>query len=159
MAESDVMLAAASKAIVIGFNVAVDPAAQRLAENEHVDIRTYDIIYRVIEDIQLALTGMLEPEYEEVLQGKAIVRQIFRISRIGTIAGSQVTEGKALRNATVRVIRNGIVLHEGRLSSLKRFTDDVREVGTGMECGIGIDGFNDIQVGDIIEFYTQEIVK
>ena len=159
IAESDIMLAAASKGVVIGFNVAVDPTAQRLAESEHVDIRTYDIIYRVIEDIQLALTGMLEPEYEEVIQGKAVVRQIFRISRIGTIAGSQVTEGKALRNAAARVIRNGEVLHDGRLSSLKRFTDDVREVGTGVECGIGIDGFNDIQVDDIIEFYTQEIVK
>ena len=157
--ESDVMLAVASRAIILGFSVDVDQATQRLAEAEGVDIRTYDIIYRVIEDIQLALTGMLEPEYEEVVQGQAIVRQVFRISRVGSIAGVQVTDGKALRNSMVRVKRGSEVLHDGRISSLKRFTDDVREVNTGLECGVGIENYNDFEEDDILEFYTQELVK
>lgn len=159
IAESDVMLAIASDAIIIGFSVGIDPSAERLAEAEGVDIRTYEIIYRVIEDVQKALTGMLEPEYEQVLQGKAIVRQVYNISRVGMIAGSQVTEGRALRNATAKVVRDGKTIHEGRVSSLKRFTEDAREVTTGLECGIGVDGANDIQENDIIEFYTRELVK
>ena len=157
--ESDVMLAVASKAIVIGFNVGVDPSAQRLAEAEGIEIRTYNIIYRLIEDMQLALTGMLEPEYEEVVQGRAIVRQVFHVSRFGNVAGSQVQEGKALRNAKVRVKRGGQVLFDGAVASLKRFTEDVREVSAGMECGIGLDGFGDFEEGDIIEFYTVEQVR
>ena len=157
--ESDVMLAVASKAIILGFNVMVDPAAQRLAEVEGVDIRTYDIIYRVIEDVQNALTGMLEPEYQEVIQGRAVVRQVFNISGVGTIAGSQVTEGKALRNAKIRVRRGEKVVHEGRISSLKRYTEDVREVNTGMECGVGVDGFKDIKADDVLVFYTSELVE
>lgn len=157
--ESDVMLAVASRAIILGFNVDADPATRRMAEAEGVDIRTYDVIYRIIEDVQLALTGMLEPEYEEVVQGQAIVRQVFRISRIGSIAGIQVTAGKALRNSMVRVKRDSVVLHDGRIGSLKRFTEDVREVNTGLECGVGIDNYNDFQVDDILEFYTQELVK
>ncbi len=156
IAESDVMLAVASHAIIIGFNVGVDPSAERLAEAEGVDIRVYDIIYRVIEDVEKALTGMLEPEYEDVLQGRAIVRQVYRISRVGLVAGAQIVEGRGLRNATARILRDGKQIHQGRVSSLKRFTEDAREVTTGLECGIGVDGASDIQEGDIIEFYTRE---
>lgn len=156
IAESDVMLAVASNAVIIGFSVGVDPSAERLAEAEGVDIRVYDIIYRVIEDVEKALTGMLEPEYEDVLQGRAIVRQVYKISRVGLIAGAQISEGRGLRNATARIIRDGKQIHQGRVSSLKRFTEDVREVTTGLECGIGVDGANDIQEDDIIEFYTRE---
>ena len=157
--ESDVMLAVASKAVIVGFNVGVDPSVQRLAEAENVDIRTYDIIYRVIEDIQMALSGMLEPEYENVVQGRAIVRQVFRVRRLGGIAGAQVQEGSALRNAKVRVLRGEEELFDGELASLKRFTEDVREVRTGVECGIGVDGFSDFQEGDILEFYTRELKR
>lgn len=156
IAESDVMLAVASNAVIIGFSVGVDPSAERLAEAEGVDIRVYDIIYRVIEDVEKALTGMLEPEYEDVLQGRAIVRQVYKISRVGLIAGAQISEGRGLRNATARIVRDGKQIHQGRVSSLKRFTEDVREVTTGLECGIGVDGANDIQEDDIIEFYTRE---
>jgi translation initiation factor IF-2 len=159
VSESDVMLAAASQAIIVGFNVGVEPAAQRLAEAEGVSIRTYAVIYELIDDVQRALSGMLKPEYKEVLQGKAIVREVFNISRVGKVAGVQVTEGKALRNALVRVKRAEAVLHEGRVGSLKRFTEDVREVGAGMECGVTVEGFGAFQVGDILEFYTQELVK
>ncbi len=159
VAESDVNLAVAANAIIIGFSVGVDSAAERLAEAEGVDVRLYDIIYRVIEDVEKALTGMLEPVYEDVLRGKAVVRQVFRISRVGLIAGSQITEGRGLRNATAHIVRGGRVIHQGRVSSLKRFTEDVREVNTGLECGIGVDGATDIQEDDIIEFYTREQVR
>jgi len=159
ISESDITLAVASKAVVVGFNVAVDPSAQRLAETEHVDVRTYDIIYRLIEDVQAALSGMLEPEYEDVVKGRALVRQIFRVRRQGAIAGSQVQEGTALRNAKARVLRGDEVVFDGAVASLKRFTEDVREVRTGMECGIGIEGFEDYEEGDIIEFYNREVVK
>jgi len=157
--ESDVMLAVASQAIIIGFNVSADAAAQRMAEVEGVGIRTYDIIYRVIEDVQLALTGMLKPEYHEVLAGRAVVREVFTIPRMGKIAGVQVIEGKALRSATVRAKRNDHVIYEGRVGSLKRFTEDVREVNTGFECGVSIDGFGGFEPGDTLEFYTQELVE
>lgn len=157
--EADVMLAVAAKAIILGFHVSVDAPARRLAEAEGIEIRTYDIIYRVIEDVHLALQGMLEPEYREVIQGQAVVRQVFRISRLGNIAGSQVREGKALRNAKARVKRGDEVIHEGDVSSLKRFTEDVREVSTGMECGIGVAGFEGFQENDVIEFYTEELVE
>jgi len=157
--ESDVMLAIASQAIIIGFSVGVDPSAQRLAEAEGVEIRTYDIIYRVIEDMQLALTGMLEPVYHEVVQGRAIVRQVFRVSRLGNVAGCQVQEGRALRNAKVHVKRGDQILHDGEVASLKRYTEDVREVAAGMECGIALAGFGDYQENDILEFYTVEQVK
>lgn len=159
IAESDVMLAVASHAVIIGFSVGVDPSAERLAEAEGVDIRVYDIIYRVIEDVEKALTGMLEPEYEDVLQGRAIVRQVYKISRVGLIAGAQISEGRGLRNATARIVRDGKQIHQGRVSSLKRFTEDAREVTTGLECGIGVDGANDIQEDDIIEFYTRELKR
>jgi translation initiation factor IF-2 len=146
----------ASSAVIIGFSVGVDPSAERLAEAEGIDIRIYDIIYRVIEDVEKALTGMLEPEYHDVLQGRAIVRQVYNITKVGLVAGSQITEGRGLRSATARVMRAGKQIHQGRVSSLRRFTDDVREVTTGLECGIGVDGANDIQVDDVIEFYTRE---
>ncbi|NLX42946.1 MAG: translation initiation factor IF-2 [Chloroflexi bacterium] len=158
VAESDVQLAVAANAVIIGFSVGVDASAERLAAAEGVDIRLYDIIYRVIEDVEKALTGMLEPEYAEVLQGRAVVRQVYRISRVGIIAGSQVTEGRASRSAIARIMRNGELIHRGRVSSLKRFTEDVREVAAGLECGIGVDGLNDLQEDDVIEFYTREIV-
>lgn len=157
--ESDVMLAVASQAVIVGFNVNVEPAAQRLAEAEGISIHTYDVIYRLIEDIQLALTGMLAPEYKEVVHGQAVVRSVFNISRLGKVAGVQVTEGKALRNSMVRVKRNGQVLHDGRVASLKRFTEDVREVNTGLECGVGVEGYGGFEVGDVLEFYTREMVK
>lgn len=159
VSESDVMLAAASQAIIIGFNVAVEPAAQRLAEAEGVSIRLYNVIYELIDDVQRALTGMLQPEYKEVIQGRAVVREVFNISRVGKVAGVQVLEGKALRNAKVRVKRGETVLHDGRVGSLKRFTEDVREVSAGLECGVSVEGFGGFQAGDILEFYTQELVK
>lgn len=157
--ESDVMLAIASQAVIIGFNVGVEPSARRMAEAEGVSIRTYDIIYRVIEDIQLALTGMLEPEYQEVIHGRATVRQVFDIPRVGRIAGVQVTEGKALRNSKIRVKRQDEVLCDSEVSSLKRYAENVTEVSAGMECGVGVEGFRDFQEDDILEFYTKEVVE
>ncbi len=157
--ESDVNLAIASQAVIVGFHVGVDPAAQRMAEDEGVSIRTYDIIYRLIEDVQKALTGMLEPEYRDVVQGEAVVRDIFRIPRVGTVVGVQVRQGKALRNAKVRVKRAGEVIHDGSVTSLKRFTEDVREVATGLECGVGIEKADEVEVDDVLEFYTRELVS
>lgn len=157
--ESDVMLAAASKAIIIGFHVGVTPGAARLAETEGVSIRIYEIIYDLVGDIDKALKGLLEPEYKEVSLGRARVLTTFRIPRVGTIAGAQVTDGKAARNASVRLIRDGRVLYDGRVASLKRFTEDVREVSVGLEFGIGLVGHEDFQEGDVLEFYTQERVS
>lgn len=157
--ESDVMLATASNAAIIGFNVRPDIKVRKLAETEKVDVRSYRIIYEVIEAVKAAVTGMLDPEYEEVVQGVAEVRQVFKSSRIGTIAGSYITEGKILRNNKVRVIRDGQTVYEGKLSSLKRFKEDVKEVSSGYECGILVEGFNDIKEGDILEAYTLEEVK
>jgi translation initiation factor IF-2 len=154
--ESDIMLAVASSAIVVGFQVGVDAAAHRLAEAEGVDVRVYDIIYRVIEDIDKALKGLLEPTFEDVVIGHAEVRQVFRIPRRGQIAGSYVLDGQVARNALARVRRNGSEVYTGKVSSLKRFTEDVREVAAGFECGIGLEGFDDFQEGDIIEFYRRE---
>ncbi len=156
--EGDVMLAEASKAIIIGFNVKVDPKAATLAEKNNIDIKIYNIIYELIDNVKLALEGLLKPISKEVLVGKAEVRQTFSISKIGTIAGCFVLEGKVNRNNTVKVIRDKNIIFEGRLSSLKRFKDDVKEVLQGFECGMSIDGFNDIKQGDIFEFYeTQQI--
>ncbi len=157
--ESDVMLASASNAIVIGFNVRPDSNARKLAEHDQVDIRLYRIIYEAIEDIKAAVTGMLKPIMKEVIQGQAEVRQLFKVSRLGSIAGSHVIEGKITRNALIRVIRDGtVVLDNGKIDSLKRFKDDVREVLTGYECGILIENFNDLREGDIIEAYVMEQV-
>jgi translation initiation factor IF-2 len=156
--ENDVMLAAASKAIVIGFNVQADAAARRLAETESVSIRLYDIIYRLTEDIEKALKGMLEPEEKETIIGHAEVRAIFRISKLGNIAGCLVTNGELRRNAQARVIRAGEVIHEGWVSSLKHLQEDVREVRQGFECGIGIKNFDKWEIGDIVESFIVEKV-
>ncbi len=157
--ESDVMLAAASNAAIIGFNVRPDVKARKMSEIEKVDIRSYRIIYEVIEDVKAAVTGLLDPEYEEVIQGVAEVRQVFKSSRIGTIAGSYISEGKILRNYKIRVIRDGQTVHEGKIGSLKRFKEDVKEVSSGYECGILVEGFNDIKEGDLFEAYTLEEIK
>jgi translation initiation factor IF-2 len=156
--KNDVMLAAASKAIVIGFNVEADSAAQRLADSEGVSIRNYQIIYRVVEDIEKALKGMLEPEIKETVLGHAEVRATFRISRVGTVAGCYVLDGELRRNAKVRVLRGEEVLYEGDIGSLKHLQDDVTEVRTGFECGITLKKFNDYEEGDIIECYIVEEV-
>ncbi len=157
--ESDVMLASASNAIVIGFNVRPDVNARKLAEQDRVDIRLYRIIYEAIEDIKAAVTGLLKPVLKEVIQGQAEVRQLFKVSRLGSIAGSYVLEGKITRNAMIRVIRDGIViLDSGKIDSLKRFKDDVREVLSGYECGILLENYNDLHEGDIIEAYIMEQV-
>lgn len=157
--ETDVMLASASNAIIIGFNVRPDVNARKAAENEKVDVRLYRVIYDAIEDVKAAMSGLLEPEYREVTLGRAEIRKIFRSSKIGNIAGCYVLEGKIERDASVRVIRDGIVVHEGKLESLKRFKDDVREVVQGYECGIALEKFNEIQEGDIIEAFTVEAIK
>lgn len=154
--ESDVMLAVASKGVVLGFNTRVEQGARRMAEGEGVEIRSYDVIYHLIEDMEKALKGLLEPEIVEVVEGRAEVRQVFTVGRRSSIAGSQVIEGKAMRNAQARVLRGGKVLADERVGGLKRFKDDVREVATGMECGITLDSFQDFEVGDIIEFYRKE---
>lgn len=156
--ENDIMLASASNAIVIGFNVSADTAARRLAEAEGVSIRLYDIIYRLTEDVEKALAGMLEPEEKETVIGHAEVRAVFHISKTGNIAGCLVTDGEVRRNARIRVLRSGEVLHEGGVSSLKHLQDDVREVRAGFECGIGVKGFDAFKVGDILESYTVEKV-
>ena len=156
--ENDVMLASASKAIVIGFNVQAESNVRRLADTEVVSIRLYDIIYRLVEDVEKALKGMLEPVEQKTVVGHAEVRAIFRISKIGNIAGCRVIDGEVRRNARVRILRAGELLYEGDITSLKHMQEDVREVRQGFECGIGIKGFNDIIVGDIIECYIIEKV-
>ena len=157
--ESDVMFASASNAIVIGFNVRPDSGARNLAEQEKVDVRTYRIIYQAIEDVENAMKGMFKPVFKEVHLGTISVRNTFKVSSVGTIAGAYVQDGKVQRNAQVRVVRDGVVVHEGQIASLRRFKDDVREVAAGYECGIGIENFNDIHEGDVIEAYTMEEVK
>jgi translation initiation factor IF-2 len=154
--ESDVMLAKAAKGIILGFNTRVEQGARRQAEAEHVEIKQYDVIYHAVEDIENALKGMLEPVYEEVIDGHAEVRQIIRISRYGNIAGSYITDGKALRSASARIRRGRDLVFEGRVENLKRFKEDVREVATGYECGITLDGWDDFVIGDVIEFYHRE---
>jgi len=150
------MLAAASNAIIIGFNVRPGNKVVSIAEQEKVDIRLYRVIYDAIADVEDAMKGMLAPEYKEVVLGTAEVRQTFKVPNIGTIAGCYVTEGKINRNNDVRVIRDGVVLFEGTLVSLKRFKDDVKEVAQGYECGLGIERYNDLKEGDIIEAFTME---
>jgi translation initiation factor IF-2 len=153
--ESDVLLASASNAVVIGFHVGVAPQAAQLAKTEKVDLRFYDVIYQGIDDIKAAMSGLLEPVIIERELGEAEVRQVFRVSKIGNIAGCYVQSGIVLRNAHVRVKRNGEIVHEGTVSSLKRFKDDVKEVQAGFECGIGVEDFNDLQEGDTLEIYEQ----
>ena len=156
--ETDVTLATASNAIIIGFNVRPDGNASALAEKEEVEIKTYRIIYDAIEDVKSAMIGMLEPEYREVILGKAEIRETYKISNVGTIAGCYVLDGKIVRNSEVRIIREGVVVFEGVLASLKRFKDDVKEVASGYECGLSVDRFNDIKVGDIIEAFKMEAI-
>ena len=157
--ESDIMLANASNAIIVGFNVRPDAGASAAAEQQEVDIRLYRVIYQAIEEIEAAMKGMLDPEYKEVVIGHAEVRQTFKVSGVGTIAGTYVTDGKITRNAQIRLVRDGIVVHEGLIDSLRRFKDDVKEVADGYECGIGIENFNDIKDGDVIECFIMEEIK
>ncbi len=158
--ESDIMLASASDAIVVGFNVRSNPKALALAEQEQVDVRYYDVIYNLLQDIHDALEGLLEPIVEEKVLGRAEVRQVFSITKTGTIAGCMILDGKVERNSLARVLRGGKTVSEGgRVNSLKRFKEDVKEVLAGYECGIGIDRFSDFKAGDIIEAYVQEKVK
>ncbi len=158
--ESDILLASASNAIIIGFNVRPSTAVKNMAEREAVELKTYRIIYNAIDDIEKAMTGMLAPEYKEVVLGHIEVRETFKVPNVGIIAGGYVKEGKVVRNAQVRLAREGIIIHEGKISSLRRFKDDVKEVATGYECGIGIENYNDIKEGDIIEaFIIEEIPR
>ena len=151
--ENDIMLAAASKAIVIGFNVQADAPARRLAEAEGVSIRLYDIIYRLLEDVEKALKGMLEPEVQETILGHAEVRAVFRISKVGNIAGCRVVDGEIRRNARIRLKRKGTMIYEGEISSLKHLQENASEVRAGFDCGIGIKNFTDIAEGDILESF------
>lgn len=158
--ESDVMLAGTSGAIIIGFNVRPSTAVQTMADRENIEIRTYRVIYDVLDDVENAMKGMLDPEFKEEILGKVEIRTTFKVPGVGIIGGAYVLEGKAVRNAEVRLVRDGIVVHEGRISSLKRFKDDAKEVNTGYECGIGIEDYNDIKEGDIIEcFHMVEIER
>ncbi len=157
--ESDVLLASASDAIIIGFNVKPSPQAKQLAAKEHVDIRYYDVIYNALDEVKAAMSGMLEPVYEEKTLGHAEVRQTFRISKVGTVAGCYVLDGVIKRNALVRLLRDNVVVYTGKIASLRRFKDDVKEVQAGYECGIGLEKFNDIKVGDVIEAYEMEEVS
>jgi translation initiation factor IF-2 len=157
--EYDIMLASASNAIVIGFNVRPDNGAKRTADAEKVDVRLHRIIYNVIEEIESAMKGMLDPEFEEKVIGQVEVRTTFKVSKVGTIAGCYVTDGKITRDSTVRLIRDGIVAYEGKIDALKRFKDDAKEVSAGYECGITLEKFNDIKEGDIIEAYIMEEIK
>ncbi|MFT8314713.1 MAG: translation initiation factor IF-2 [Clostridium sp.] len=157
--ETDVTLASASNAIIIGFNVRPDTNATNAAEKEDVDIKTYRIIYNALDDIKAAMIGMLEPEFKEVIVGKVEIRQVYKISSIGTVAGCYVLDGKITRNSNIRIIREGIVILEGELGSLKRFKDDAKEVAAGYECGLTIDKFNDIKEGDILEVFAMEEIK
>jgi translation initiation factor IF-2 len=156
ISETDINLAVVSHAIIVGFHVSPDPAARRKAENEGVDIRTYDIIYKLVDEVDKALKGLLEPTYVDVVIGQAEVREVFQIPRIGAIAGCYIRDGEARRNARARIVRSGEELFDGHVSSLKRFKKDVREVRTGFECGVGLEGFHDFAVGDIIQFYVKE---
>jgi translation initiation factor IF-2 len=151
--ESDVTLASVSNAIIIGFNVRLDPVAKSLSEEEKVDVRLYKVIYQALEDIEAALKGMLEPVFEERVVGHAVVRQTFKASGVGVIAGSYVTDGKITRNSKCRLSRSGEQLFDGPIASLKRFKDDVKEVSTGYEFGLVLEGFNDLREDDVIEAY------
>lgn len=159
ISETDVTLAKVSNAIIIGFNVRPNPIAKMEAEKDGVEIKLYSVIYNAIEDVEAAMKGMLDPEFKEVIIGNAEVRQTFKVSNVGTIAGCYITDGKIARNSIVRVIRDNVVLHEGKLVSLKRFKDDVKEVAYGYECGVQIENYNDIQEGDVIEAHIMEEIK
>jgi translation initiation factor IF-2 len=152
--ESDVNLANVANATIIGFNVRPDRKARELAEHEGVEMRLYEVIYQVLEDIEAAMVGMLKPEYEEVVTGEAEVRQVFSVPRVGRVAGCYVRSGTITRGSRVRFLREGVVIWKGEIASLKRFKEDVREVAAGYECGIGLENFQDLKPGDVIETYT-----
>jgi translation initiation factor IF-2 len=156
VSESDVMLANASNAIIVGFNVRPEPVAKESAERDSVEIRLYRVIYDAIDEISDAMKGMLAPKYRDVDLGRAEVRTVYKISNVGAIAGSYVLEGKIARSAKIRLVRDGIVVADDMIGSLKRFKDDVREVAQGYECGIGLEKFNDIKEGDVFEAYITE---
>jgi translation initiation factor IF-2 len=158
--ENDISLAMASSAVVLGFNVRPDVGARELAEREGVDLRLYRVIYQVLDDIRQALTGMLTPGEQEVELGRAEVRQLFRVPKLGVVAGCMVTHGSIARASRARLVRDGSIVYTGRLGSLRRFKDDVREVAEGFECGISLENFQDVHEGDIIEVYeTREIAR
>ncbi len=157
--ESDVMLASASNAIIIGFNVRPEASAKSVAEDQKVDVRLYRVIYNAIDDISAAIKGMLDPEFAEKILGHAEVRQIYNVSSVGTIAGSYIKDGKVSRNSNVRLLRDNVIVYEGEIATLRRYKDDVKEVATGFECGITLNKFNDIKLGDIIEAFTMEEIK
>jgi translation initiation factor IF-2 len=159
ISETDVNLAIVSHAIIVGFHVSPDPAARRKAENEGVDIRTYDIIYKLVDEVDMALKGLLEPTYVDVVIGEAEVRAVFSVPKIGAVAGCYVRSGEVRRNARARVLRGDEQLFDGHVSSLKRFKKDAREVRAGFECGVGLEGFHDFAEGDIIQFYVKEREK
>ncbi|MBO5639509.1 MAG: translation initiation factor IF-2, partial [Oscillospiraceae bacterium] len=159
ISESDVMLAATSDAIIVGFNVRPDNAARDSAARSNVDIRLYRVIYDCINEIQDAMKGMLAPKFKETVIGHAEVRETYKVSKIGTVCGCYCTDGKIQRGCEVRVLRDNIVIHEGSLASLRRFKDDVREVASGYECGMQVEKFNDIKVGDVIECFVMEEIK
>ncbi|PKN66607.1 MAG: translation initiation factor IF-2, partial [Deltaproteobacteria bacterium HGW-Deltaproteobacteria-10] len=159
ISETDVMLASASGAIIIGFNVRPDARVVEIAQQEGVEIKLYDIIYNVISDVRAAMEGLLEPEYKEIVQGRAEVRELFKVPKVGTIAGCLVTDGKITRSGNLKLVRDSVVVFDGKIMSLKRFKDDAREVQAGTECGISIEGFNDIHLGDVIESYITETLE
>ena len=159
ISESDVILASASQAIIYGFNVRPDAKVRSKAEEENVEIRLHNVIYKMVEEIETAMKGMLAPEYHEVVTGQAEIRQVIKASKVGNIAGCYVTDGSIKRNSGIRLIRDGIVVYEGKLASLRRFKDDVKEVNSGFECGLNIENYNDIKEGDIIEGYVMEGVE
>jgi translation initiation factor IF-2 len=156
--ESDVLLASASNAIIVGFNVRPDRAAQATAEQEKVDIRLHTIIYELVDQIKKAMTGMLDPVFKEVYKGRALVREAFRISKVGTVAGCMVSDGVITRTSQIRLLRDNVVVHTGKIESLKRFKNDASEVKQGFECGISIANYNDIKPGDVIEAFGTERV-
>jgi translation initiation factor IF-2 len=157
--ETDISLASASDGIVLGFNVRPAPKASAMAEAEGVDIRLYNVIYDAVNDVRSAMEGLLAPTLQEESLGRALVREAFNITKVGTIAGCYVTDGKVLRSARARLLRDNVVIWTGKLASLRRFKDDVREVGTGYECGIGLENYNDVKPGDVIELFEIKEVK
>jgi len=157
--ESDVMLASASSAIIIGFNVRANPRVTELAKNEKIDIRYYDVIYNAVKDIRAAMTGLLEPVFEEHIIGRAYIKEIFHVPRVGVVSGCQVSDGHVERNANLRLLRDGVVVFDGKIASLRRFKEDVKEVQSGYECGIGLENYNDVKPGDVFEVYQMEEVE
>ena len=159
ISESDVLLASASDAVIVGFLVRPSQAAKKVAENEEIEIRLYSIIYDAINDVKDAMEGMLDPAVEEVIVGNVEVREVFKITKVGTVAGCMVTDGYIKKANPIRLIRDGIVVYSGEMGQLKRFKDDVTEVKNGYECGLSIKGFNDIKIGDVVESYEERETK